>query len=398
MKKNRTESVKQKRTGTKTVSGSKSKAKTVLLPTITVGTVMFYIALCALIAAGLIAVLSLQPRLEEWLADYELQHEMYEPKNQKQRIFDEYFADPDIDRIIELSEEKPEYNAPDTYEDAVERFASKIQGKTMTFGYLAGADQKVLTVKADGVTVGQLYIKEKEEKTKYGQPIYEFDKLNMFFDKPLETVNVMLPEKFTAYANGVEIAEQFVTASGIKDDEREEVPEGAFFFTYKVCTLTGLFEKPEITVRNMNGEDVALSYDEEKNLYSCKYEYSSELEEQYADLVKYFTKLYAIYTQDDGSFGDIKGYLDAESELYEDIRTIPRSFVIEHDKARVENEQASEFFDYGNGVFSCRVTLDHILIKSGREDYLDRVDNTWYLHKVGEDYKIFYMESHGDKF
>ena len=391
-KKTRDKSVK------KTRSGAKEKAKTVLLPTVTVGTIMFYIALCALIAAGVIATLSLQPRLEKWLADYEQQHKMYEPKNQKQLIFDEYFADPDIDRIIELSENKPVYNAPDTYEDAVERFASKIKGKKMTFGYLAGADQKVLTVKADGVTVGLLYIKEKDEKTKYGQPVYEFDKLNMFFEQPLVTVNVRLPEKYTAYADGVEIAEQFVTTSGIKDDERDEVPEGAFLFTYKVCTLTGLFEKPEITVKDMSGNDVALLYDEEKNLYSCRYEYSEELSGQFSTFVKNATKWYSIYMQNDGAFGDVKGYIDPDTELYEDIRLNPGLFVIEHDKARVENEEVSEFFDYGDGVFSCRVTLDHILIKRGREDYVDHVDITWYLHKVGDDYKIYYMQSHGDKF
>ena len=98
--------------------------------------------------------------------------------------------------------------------------------------------------------------------------------------------------------------------------------------------------------------------------------------------------------QNDGSFGDVKKYFDPDSVLYEDIRLNPGSFVWEHDGYRVENITASEFFDYGGGVFSCRVTLDHILIKNGKENYTDRVDITWYLHEVGEEYKIFYMQSH----
>lgn len=355
---------------------------------------LFYIALCAIIAAGLIAVISLQKPVREWLADFEETYEIYKPKNQTQRIFDEYFADPDVEELIALSGEKPEYHAPDTYEDAVERYAVKLRGKKMTFGYLAGYDQKVMNVKADGVVVARFSVKEKAEKSKYDQPIYELDKITLYYDKPKESVNVKLPERYTAYADGVEIADEYVTAKGLKEDERQEVPEGAFLFTYKVCTMTGLYKEPKITVKDADGKDVALEYDEENNLYSCGYEYSKELEEQFSEYVIEAATKYSIYMQNDSDFVYIKKYFDPDAPLYDDVRKNPGIFVWEHDGYKVENAKATEFFDYGGDVFSCRVTLDHRLKKSGKEDYIDRLNVTFYFRKVEDMYKIYYMQSH----
>ncbi|MBO4422315.1 MAG: hypothetical protein J5879_02670 [Clostridia bacterium] len=362
-------------------------------------TLLFYIALCCIIAAGLIAIISVQKPVREWLSDFEQTYETYKPKNQIQRIFDRYFAEPDIDELLGISEDRPEYNAPDTLDDAVSRYAEKINGKKMTFGYLAGSDQKVINVKADGKLVARFSVKVTEEKEyslllfSLTQPVYELESINLYFDKPTESANVRLPERFTAYAGDMLLTDEYLAASGIKDDPRESVPEGAFLFTYKVYSISGLYNKPEITVKDAAGGDVALEYDGEKNLYSCKYEYSEELKNEYADYVTEGLARYAIYMQDDARFKTLKDYFDPNSQLYEDIYNNPGSFVIEHDKYRVENKQASEFFDYGE-VMSCHVTFDHVLTKSGREDYIDHFDSTLYLRKVDGVYRIFYMESH----
>ena len=361
--------------------------------------IFFYVTLCVIIAAGIIGVIAMQKPVKEWLGGFEDTYETYKPKNQIQRIFDEYFADPDVEQLLSMSEDKPEYNAPDTYEDAVNRYAEKIKDKKMSYVYLVGYDQKVLNVKADGVVVARFSVKEVDTKEynifvfKLSQPVYELDKINLFFDKPKASVNVKLPERFTAYADGVEMTEEYTTVKGLKEDERDSVPDGAYLFTYKVCTMTGLFEEPEITVKDENGNDVPTEYDEENHLYSCKYEYSEELKEQLSDFVTEAMTHYAVFMQADADFNYVKKYFDPSTQLYEDIRKNPWSFVWEHDGYKVENKQASEFFDYGE-VVSCRVKFDHILTKKGKEDYVDKNDHTIYLRKVDGEYKIFYMVSH----
>lgn len=361
--------------------------------------VLFYIALCLIIAAGIIAVISFQKPVREFLADFEQSYETYKPKNQIQGIFDKYFSSPDVVELISMCDEKPEYHAPDTYEQAVERYAAKINGKTMTYGYLAGADQKVINVKADGALVARFSVKETDTKEynvftfKFSQPVYELEKIELFYDKPKESVNLKIPESFTAYVDGMELTDEYVAASGIKEDNRENVPDGAYLFTYKVCTLTGLYELPTVSVKDSDGNEVELEYDEEQHLYSYSYKYSEELKEQYSSFVIKAMTRYAVYMQNDGSFNDVKKFFDPNSVLYDDIRKNPGSFVWEHDGYKVKNEEATEFFDYGE-VISCRVTFDHVLTKRGKEDYVDRNDHTVYLHKVGDEYKIFYMESH----
>lgn len=354
---------------------------------------LFYITLCVIIAAGIIAVLALQKPLTEYLADYEANYETDKPKNQIQRIFERYFENPDIDEWIALSDDKPEYHAPDTYEDAVKRYADKVIGKKITYGYLAGSGQKTLNVKADGNVVARFSVKTTGEKTKYDQDVYVLDKVNLYFDKPTEYVNVILPERFTAYADGVPFDESTLTSSGVKDDVRESVPEGAYLFTYKSYAMSGLFDMPVITVKNERGEEVKLDYDEEKRLYSCKYEYSEELKAEYSEYVIEALTMYCRIMQADAKNSDIKPYVDNDSQLCKDILNNPHSFPWEHDYWRVENEETSEFYDYGDAI-SCRVKLDHVI--GGREgwtgenEYVDHVDFTVYMHKVGEKYLIYY--------
>ena len=214
-------------------------------------------------------------------------------------------------------------------------------------------------------------------------------------EPPLDPVFVKLPERFTAYANGVELTDEYVTVSGLIEDERETVPEGAYLFTYKICEVSGMYEEPQITAKDENGEDVSLLYDAETRLYSCGYEYSEELKEQYSDYVIKAMKAYAVYMQNDSSFGDVRGYFDPSTVLYNDMRLNPGSFVWEHNGYRIENMEVSGFFDYG-GVISCRVRFDHVLKKDGKEDYTDYNDHIVYLRRVESDYKIFCLtESRG---
>ena len=347
---------------------------------------LFYIALCVIIAAGMIAVILLQKPVTEWLAEYEAS----QPKYEVERIFEKYFEEPDAKTLIALYGVKPEYNAPDTYEDAVENFASRLRGKKMTYGYVAGTNRRVVSVRAGGEPVARFSIREKDGKSKRGLVSYELDTVTLYYGEPSEYVSVVLPDKFTAYAAGQPIPEKFLTSSGVKNEERDSVPEGAFLFTYKSYTVTGIYAVPEIRVTDMNGEEVALSYDEENRVYSCRYEYSEKLAEEYSAYVLNAMKRYAVYMQNDAKFATFSEYFDPGTELYQRIYDNPGSYVWEHNGYFFENEQASEFFDYGDAI-SCRVSFDHHLTKKGKDDYIDRCDFTIYLHKIDGEYKIYHM-------
>ena len=349
-------------------------------------TMFFYITLTLVVAAAILGTIKLQEPVKDWLSDYE--NSM--PKYKVQEIFDDYFKEPDAVTLISMCEKKPVYNEPDTFDDAVERFSQRFKDKEITYGYAAGSNGKKILVKADGVKFASFTIKEKEELSKYGRTLYELDTVDLVYDTPTESGKVKLPERFTAYVNGMELGEAYLKEENIKEDTRDVVPEGAYFFTYKRYAIGGLYNVPTFTVKDEHGNEVELSYDEQSGEYYYKDEYSEDLKNQFGDYVTEALHGYAAYMQNDLRFKYIKEYFDPDSDLYQNIYENPGGFVWEHDGYRFGETSLSEFFDYGE-VISCRVAFDHILEKKKAEDYVDRIDLTVYMHKCGEVYKIFYM-------
>ncbi len=323
----------------------------------------FYVTLVVVVAVAILGIIKLQEPVTDWLADYENSMSKYKV----QEIFEEYFKEPDAEKLISMCEKKPEYNAPDTLETAIDRFALKFKDKEITFGYAAGSERKKIIVKADGVKFATFTIKEKEEPSKYGRTLYELDSVDLFYDAPTESGRVKVPSSYTVYANGMKLDETYLTEENVKEDPRDYVPEGAFFFTYKTYAISGLYEKPVFTAKDGSGADAALALDENTGVYGCRYEYSEELITQYGEYVTEALHGYAAYMQNDLRFKYIKEYFDPDSDLYTSIYENPGSFVWEHDGYRFGETEVSEFFDYGE-VLSCRVAFDHILEKKKSED------------------------------
>ncbi|MBQ1847497.1 MAG: hypothetical protein II135_05780 [Clostridia bacterium] len=346
----------------------------------------FYVGLVAVVAVAILGIIKLQEPVTDWLSDYENSMSKYKV----QEIFDEYFKDPDAEKLISMCEKKPEYNAPDTFETAVDRFELRFKGKEISYGYAAGTERKKIIVKADGVKFATFSIKEKEERSKYGRTLYELDGIDLFYDQPTESGKVKVPFSYTVYANGMELDETYLIEENIKEDPRDYVPDGAYFFTYKRYEIGGLYGKPVFTAKDGSGVEVPLSFDITTGEYGCRFEYSEELKDRYGEYVTEAMHGYAVYMQNDARFKTIKQYFDPDSELYQNIYENPGSFVWEHDGYRFGETELSEFFDYG-GVISCRIAFDHILEKKKSEDYIDRIDLTVYLHECGGEYKIFYM-------
>ena len=282
-------------------------------------TMFFYITLILVIAAAIIGTIKLQEPVKDWLYDYERSL----PKYKVEELFEEYFKEPDAEKLIEMCENKPVYNEPDTFDNAVERFALKFKDKEITYGYAAGSNGRKILVKADGVKFASFTIKEKEEQSKYGRTLYELDRVDLVYDTPTESGKIKLPERFTAYVNGMELGEEYLKEENIKEDQRDAVPDGAYFFTYKRYAISGLYNTPTFTATDDKGNEIELSYDEERGEYYCKYEYSDELKDRFGEYVTEALHSYAAYMQNDLRFKYIKEYFDPDSELYTNIYENP---------------------------------------------------------------------------
>lgn len=348
---------------------------------------LFYITIIIITAIALLFIIGTEKNISDLLYDYEYSQAKYKVED----IFNEYFSKPDAQYLISLTD-APSFNAPDTLQTATDKFKSKFENAEITYSYVAGSDRKIINVKANGEKFARFSIKPSDEKSKYGFSLYELDKITLYYDTPAESAVVKIPFFCTAYADGMELTDEYLKEDNIIEDSRVDIPEGAYLFTYKRYSVSGLYNKPLITVKDGEGNEKSLSYDEEKDEYYYSYEYSEALQAEYGDYVIAAIKAYSAYMQNDSRFRDVRDYFDSTTQLYQGIYENPGSFVWEHDGYRFENESASRFYDYG-GVISCRVKIDHILEKENREDYTDVVDLILYLRVVDGVYKIYHMTS-----
>ena len=112
--------------------------------------------------------------------------------------------------------------------------------------------------------------------------------------------------------------------------------------------------------------------------------YDAELEQQYGALAIEATTTYAKYMTFDSSMTEVRRYFASGTPIYEAIRTSEVIWYTNHIGYRFENVVASEFYKREEGAFSCRVALDHYVIRTAAD--------TWHFPL---DITLFFTESDG---
>lgn len=351
------------------------------------GTVIFYVTLAFVVLVLIIGTLSMKKGIVAMLEDYENS----QPKYTVEKIFNDYFKDPEFDVLLSMCEEKPTLKEPDTIDSFIKMLSDNVEGKEITYSYVAGTERKTVNVKADGVKFARFSIKALEKTTEYGNPIYTLDKIKLYYDTPALEFSFKVPTGYTVTVGGIPLGEEHITESDIVEDRRFTVPDGAYLFTSYRMKIDGLYFTPDFKCYDNKGNTVELVYDEENGEYVRSWEFDTVLQSEMSEYVLEAAYAYAAYMQDDMRFSAIKGYFDSSSELYDRIYENPNSFVMEHTGYGFEDGEATEFFKYDTGVISCRVKFTHVLTKTNKEDYKDYVDLTLYLREIDGVYKIYEM-------
>lgn len=348
---------------------------------------LFYLGLLAFTITMMVLIVSfVTSQVNDWLYDYEYSQAKYKIEE----IFDEYFSHPDIKQLSEYAG-LPEYNEPEDAAVALDYMQAFINGKKITYSYVAGSNQTVMNVKADGEKFARFSIRKSEDKSPYGYDLYELDKIELYYQTPQYSGSIQVPFYCTVYANGLLLSGEYIT-DRIDTDDRISIPEGAYEFYALKYEISGLYSAPVLTVFDASGKELTPKQNDDGS-YIVEFSYNDALKAEYSDYVIKAMQAYAAYMQDDEKFRNIRDYFDKTTELYNNIYDNPGSFVWPHDGYRFENAAASEFYAYGDDCFSCRVVFDHVLEKKGSEDYYDHLDMTLYLHKTDGDFVIYFMLS-----
>lgn len=339
---------------------------------------LFLVALAVLVIMGI-----------NWMRGYEAA----QPKHLAKETFEKVFADFDADSYVDMCNSSS--SKFETKENIVAYLENAASGKTLEYMRVSSTDKTTYKyiVKAEDEKIASFLLKEKENsKSKFKE--YEAGGFEVFTGSK-SAVTVTAPKGYKVYVNGVKVGEDCITEKDIETDSCKHMPEGVSGVYLEKYKVTGLISTPVITATDAAGSSAEVT-SEKNGVYSVTLNSDEALKNEYNDYILEAIKKYAVYMQYDSTvavmgFGQIKGYFDPSSELYEDIRTVENNFVIEYSSYEFADEKTSEYVRYDDNTFSCRVSFTHILHRTGNPDYKDFLDMTVYLRNVNGKYLIYAM-------
>ena len=376
------------------------KRKNVIFWAVYAGFVLVLIA--ALIAgAGLLA---------SWLDSFE----QSQPVHSAEAVFNEYFVTEKWSEVLKLSGyEKGPLESEGEAENAL---ASLKKDKVMSF-YSAGVangvakynvvliDSKDLAeVTGSGEAVkdataelgvkgipstkiATITVTKSKEEGKWSFYGYEFTSLEIFLEKK-ESARVRIPSTYTLYAGEQEIgADQIAELTPHEWNER--LPDGVTGVEFATYCFEGLLAQPNFSVKDSEGNEVALTKNEENGVLEAGIVYESDVDEELAKRLLTGLEEYAAYIQNDGSLGRVARYFDTKSDFYKSTAQNLSMYVWDHNGYEFKNEVVEDFYFFDENTLCCHISFDQILKLTGRENYVDNISMIVYARKTGGTWRIF---------
>ena len=177
---------------------------------------------------------------------------------------------------------------------------------------------------------------------------------------PAAQVRVTAPRDYLVYVDGVQLTAENASISEKAMFEDDFLPEGVnnpVIATYDYGAAT---ETPEVVVTDTFNSPVPLSQTAD-NTWVAQMTQNTTYQSQYSDAAISLGEKIAKFTSKDGSKDAILKYCAKDSPAREKFNNLSNQYATPHTEIAFQNETVGEFYDLGNGVFTCRVTFDYLL-------------------------------------
>ena len=350
---------------------------------------VFYTVYFTLILLFIAALLTAVCIVREYLADYESAQPQYEA----QRVFEKYYGSSDYSALLEAVEATV---TPFESSESVRQYLLEItSGKEISYTEITtGLDRAhKYIVKADDIKFSSFILEEGDTTTPKGFPLYECTSMEIYTAGG-ESVTVSAPLGYTVYINDVPLDASYLTGKQTEDVSCKYMPSGVSGIIFAEYRVEGLYYPPN-SVRILSGSGKECTVEQSgEGEFSTGILYDGELASAYSEYVIQAAQAIAAYMQNDGKFSAVSPYIDAESELYVNLKTAETYFVVDHSSYSFEDVRASEFCQYDENTFSCRVSFTHVLKRTGSKDYKDYIDTTFFLRRSGDKFLIYDRYNH----
>ena len=300
--------------------------------------------------------------VHNWLADYE----QAQPTVKAQQVFDQLFTDPDWGALYTSAGAKD--SVYEGQEEYVTYMENKVSDTALTYmetsAGLSGnkkyvvrlGDEKVasFTLVDNNKVSSSLSLENLENITDI--PDWQLGSVEVFFERE-GSYRIEKMDGYTAYINDVALDESFTIMEATTIAE-EYLPEGLTGVSMCTQEVTGLMEKPIVTVFDENGAQVEVTYDEATRTFTARTE-SNTMSDEQKEVALEAAKTNCLWMIEEISDrGKIAKYFDSSSKPYKDITTMGELWMQGHAGYEFKNEEVTKFASYGSEMFSVYVSLD----------------------------------------
>lgn len=304
--------------------------------------------------------------LHGWLSDYEAA----QPTLKAQQVFNEVFTDPNWGDLYDAAgAEDSAYEGKDQY---VAYMEEKVGTTPLTFmetsAGLSGdkkyvvrlGDEKVASFTlVDRNNVGKLDLSSLENledlESVTDIPDWQLGAVEVFFERE-ESFLIEKMDSHTVSVNGVALDESFTIQKATTAAERY-LPAGTTGFTMETQQITGLMEKPTVTVTDKDGKAVEVTYNEETRTFTARTE-SNTMSAEEEKVALEAARVYCLWMiEEEKDRGEIAKYFDPTSDIYNSIVKTTELWMQNHNGYEFANESVTNYARYSDNIFSVRVKL-----------------------------------------
>lgn len=342
------------------------------------GTIIFYSIYGAFVLAVVIAIAALISPLKDWLVNYEAS----QPDTMRQQVYNEHFAKPDWGKLYDLA------GIEDTAFEGKEAFVAYMNAK------VAGASDPVLAceetsaglsgnhkylLKLDGKKIATFTLEPTGENSD-AVTGWKFGGVEFFFTRE-QSITVEKAPGQTVYVNGIALDDKY-TVRTVTTKVEDYLPEGVHGYRAEQQTVTGLLVAPQVTLKDENGQDVALVADPETGILKPEHlGVSQQIPQEHKDAAIKAAKNYSLFAIRKISTYELSQSFDPNSELYKGaVNSLAFLKKIASYTFR-DDLSVEDYYYYGDDFFSARVSLTlDIVTANGYETHYDS-NMTYFFRK-----------------
>lgn len=340
-----------------------------------VGSVVFYSIYGFFIIAFLAALLFGLNMLQDWLVRYEAS----QPEHKAEQTFQQLFSNPDWAALYDLSGiEDTAYEGRDAYASYMthkagntaltyEETSAGLSGDRKYIVSLAG--EKIATFTLTGGSDTQTEI-----------ATWELGAVKLFFQRSESILVEKLPEH-TVYINGVPLDSSH-TVRTVSTAAEDFLPEGIHGYRMEQQYLDNLLVKPQVTVKDADGNPVTMVADPETGILSPVLPEAAPMTEAEKEIAFAAAKAYSEFSIQKITKAQLAQYFDKNSAIYEDIvKTDLFVQSIERYEFLTDDNSFQDFYRYSDNLFSIRVVMTMRIHRLGWQKKDFNMNTTYFFTK-----------------